>query len=69
VSTHSTPKDAWAAYKGEVFNITDWIPKHPGGNIILKGVGKEDITTLFDSIGHSKYALQKLQHYKIGTLI
>jgi protoporphyrinogen oxidase/predicted heme/steroid binding protein len=68
VSTHSTPKDAWVAYKGDVFNITAWIPKHPGGEIILKGVGK-DITALFDSIGHSEYALQQMQHYKIGALI
>jgi cytochrome b involved in lipid metabolism len=67
VSKHATEKDAWISYKGIVCNITDWIPRHPGGNVILKGIGK-DISNMFDDIGHSKFALKKLKEYQIGYL-
>ena len=55
------------SHYNKVANITDWISKHPGGDIIMKGVGK-DATELFNSIGHSDYAKQMLKKYQIGKL-
>jgi cytochrome b involved in lipid metabolism len=60
-------KDAWIIINGIVANITEWIPKHPGGMVIMKGVGK-DATQLFKNIGHSNYALKMLKKYQIGIL-
>ena len=48
-------------------DITSWIPKHPGGDIIMKGVGK-DATTLFNSIGHDAVARKMLKKYQIGIV-
>ena len=67
VAKHNTKKDAWIIINGGVYDITKWIPQHPGGMIIMKGVGK-DATELFKSIGHDNYAREKLKTFKIGQL-
>jgi len=67
VKKHNTKNDAWIVINGIVADITKWIPKHPGGMVIMKGVGK-DATQLFKNIGHSSYALKMLKKYQIGTL-
>jgi predicted heme/steroid binding protein len=30
LSTHNKQSDCWVAYKGKVYDITDFLPKHPG---------------------------------------
>ena len=67
VAKHKTKSDAWIVIEGKVANITNWIPKHPGGDIIMKGVGK-DATKMFKSIGHDEYAKKMLKKYQIGIL-
>lgn len=41
VSKHKTKEDAWIVIDGLVLDITKWIPIHPGGDIILKGLGRD----------------------------
>jgi cytochrome b involved in lipid metabolism len=67
VAKHNKKTDAWIAINGKVANVTKWIPKHPGGNVIMKGVGR-DATSLFNSIGHDDYAKKMLKKYQIGIL-
>ena len=55
VANHNTKDDAWLIINRNVYDITKWIPEHPGGMIIMKGVGR-DATKLFKSIGHDDYA-------------
>lgn len=34
--------DAWTSYKGKVYNITPYIPFHPGGRgEIMRGAGRD----------------------------
>ncbi len=35
------PKSArpWVTYQGKIYDITDWIPAHPGGEVILRAAG------------------------------
>lgn len=67
VSKHNTRDDAWVIYKKKVYDVTDWISKHPGGDAIMKGIGK-DITKLFDGRGHSNKARKIMKKYYIGDL-
>jgi cytochrome b involved in lipid metabolism len=67
VAKHKSKSDAWIAIHGKVADITKWIPIHPGGDVIMKGVGR-DATKLFTSIGHDEYARKMLQKYQIGIL-
>jgi cytochrome b involved in lipid metabolism len=31
LSSHNAKIDCWVAYKGSVYDITSWLPVHPGG--------------------------------------
>lgn len=31
LAQHNTPSDCWVAYQGRVYDMTSWIPQHPGG--------------------------------------
>lgn len=30
LAKHNTLNDCWVSYKGKVYDITSWLPKHPG---------------------------------------
>lgn len=50
LSTHNTPGDAWLALRGRVYNITHYLPYHPGGQEeLMRGAGI-DATQLFDKV-------------------
>lgn len=44
---HCTQEDAWTAIRGEVFDITEYIKRHPGGQSAIKKVMGIDGTKLF----------------------
>jgi protoporphyrinogen oxidase len=67
VAKHNKKSDAWIVINKNVYNITKWIPIHPGGDIIMKGVGK-DATSMFNSVGHSSKARHILHNYIIGSI-
>ena len=74
LSQHSSEGDCWTAIDGTVYDITKFIPLHPGGNVILGGCGK-DATDMFNSSGnggkpHSQGARQiLLSLVKVGVLV
>ncbi|KAL4709029.1 hypothetical protein ACJJTC_005890 [Scirpophaga incertulas] len=50
LATHNTQNDAWLAVRGRVYNITHYLPYHPGGpEELMKGAGI-DATQLFDKV-------------------
>ena len=68
VKKHNKKKDAWTIIENKVYDITTWIPTHPGGYVILKAVGK-DGTRLFKSIKHPSFVKESvLPKYYIGNL-
>ena len=67
VEKHNTEKDAWLVLYGNVYDVTRWIPVHPGGDVIKYGIGK-DATEMFENVGHNEDALEFMNNYKIGKL-
>ena len=79
VAEHSTKTDCWTIIDGTVYDITEHISTHEGGDEILRACGI-DGTTLFmqrtttdgEKIGsgtsHSSQAMEQLEHHKIGTI-
>ena len=69
VKKHNKKDDAWTIIENKVYNISSWIPKHPGGEIIMQAVGK-DATQLFLNNNHPSYVKKTiLPKYYIGNLI
>lgn len=69
VANHNTATDCWLAIENKVYNVTSFIAgnKHPGGEAILAGCGK-DATVLFVGRGHSDKARSLLPDFYIGDL-
>ena len=79
VASHSSRTDCWTIISGQVYELTDFINRHPGGDEVLRACGT-DATTLFtsrttkdgQSIGsgtpHSQAAQEQLDQLKLGTL-
>jgi len=44
---HNKPDDAWSSFNGKVYNITPYLPFHPGGEKELMRVAGRDGTKLF----------------------
>ncbi|CAM6127400.1 unnamed protein product [Calypogeia fissa] len=66
VSKHNTPEDCWLVIWGKVYDVTSWVPKHPGGSLIFVKAG-QDSTQLFDSY-HPLYVRKLLGKYCVGEL-
>ncbi|KAI5862458.1 FMN-dependent dehydrogenase-domain-containing protein [Durotheca rogersii] len=50
VSEHSSQDSCWMVLHGKVYDITSFVPKHPGGrSILLKNAGR-DASVAFDSV-------------------
>ena len=44
VAGHKTPTDCWIIIQGKVYNVTQWLRKHPGGKRIIQHYAGEDAT-------------------------
>lgn len=79
VATRNTESECWTVIDGMVYDITEYLPRHPGGNTILQACGT-DGTSLFterttqegEPVGsgtpHSSNAASQLADLKIGIL-
>jgi cytochrome b involved in lipid metabolism len=50
LKTHNRKEDAWTAINGKVYNMTPYLPYHPGGEKELMRVAGRDGTKLFCEI-------------------
>lgn len=59
----------WVVYEDKVYDITDWVPAHPGGEVILRAAGGsiEPYWDIF-SIHKSSYVRDILEQYLVGIV-
>ena len=72
VKKHTTKDSLWTYYKGEVYDVTEFMGSHPGGSLILNAGGK-DLEQVWQDLGYSwhmenPYVMKTLKKYKIGKL-
>ena len=79
VATHDSLDDCWTIINGNVYEITSYVKRHPGGTEIERACGI-DATSLFtnretssgEAVGsgtpHSSAAQEQLDRLKIGKL-
>ena len=68
VKIHNTKNDAWVIINENIYDITDFLQIHPGGNIISQFLG-QDITEYFYELHQSSILTDIAEDYKIGTLL
>lgn len=72
VAAHATPGDCWTVINGNVYDVTGYLPMHPGGEQSIIAVCGKDGTAAFDTRGgrgpHPSSALEVLQNYFVGQL-
>ncbi|CAG8471605.1 11250_t:CDS:10 [Paraglomus occultum] len=69
LSKHNTPDDAYIAVRGSVYDITNFINRHPGGEDILLMVAGKDATQIFETYHELGKVDLTLKKYYIGALI
>jgi cytochrome b involved in lipid metabolism len=68
IATHNTAASLWTVIEGEVYDLTTWAPKHPGGLQELLDVAGKDGTAAFQAAQHpAAIEIFKL-NYRIGKL-
>ncbi|MEI7578441.1 MAG: cytochrome b5-like heme/steroid binding domain-containing protein [bacterium] len=71
VAKHSTANDCWTIVGGNVYDLTSFVGRHPGGDVILQACGI-DGTNLFNNrngLGpHPGKAETTLATLKIGVI-
>jgi 4-hydroxysphinganine ceramide fatty acyl 2-hydroxylase len=72
VSKHNTHKDCWVILGNNVYDVTDFLDSHPGGDdFILEHAGGpvDHIMADPDSHEHSKVAYDMMKEFHIGRLL
>ncbi|KAL1532578.1 DNA replication regulator sld2 [Salvia divinorum] len=47
LATHNTPGDLWISIQGKIYDVSDWIKTHPGGDLPLLNLAGRDATDAF----------------------
>lgn len=69
VAANNTPASCWTIVSGQVYNLTEWIARHPGGSRQIEGMCGRDATADFERqhSGEGRPA-SSLAAYLIGSL-
>ena len=69
MAKHGTASSCWTAIDGNVYDVTGWITRHPGGQRPILGLCGKDGSSAFDNQhgGQSRPAAE-LKQFLIGTL-
>lgn len=69
VAANNSPEKCWAAVNGEVYDLSSWISRHPGGSsAIINMCGKDASEDFNRQHGRSTAAQAALILFKIGSL-
>ena len=72
IAKHATEDDCWMAIEQKVYDLTDYLPKHPAGPATMLPWCGSEATEGMRSKGigsdHSDFAWKQLDGYLVGTL-
>jgi len=69
VEKHRSKDDCWVVVHGRVLNVTNFLPRHPGGERILFAYAGKDASVMFDKMNHPAGVIDKYApDAVIGTL-
>lgn len=59
IATHSTRESCWVIVNGNVYDVTEYLDKHPGGAQILLQYGGKDATAMYEPI-HAPGTIERM---------
>jgi len=62
---HNRPGDLWISIQGKVYNVSDWVKDHPGGDAPLLNLAGQDVTDAFTAY-HPGTAWKYLDQFFTG---
>lgn len=68
VSAHNSASSCWATMNGKVYDITAYLPYHPGGIGAITPYCGGDLTAAFVGLPHSQNAANLLASYYLGEV-
>ncbi|AYU77910.1 hypothetical protein, conserved [Leishmania donovani] len=68
VARHRTKDDLWIVVDSNVLNVSAFVPHHPGGDVILDGVGGQDMATVF-AYFHDPSTVRLMLSFCIGRIL
>lgn len=69
VQKHRATTDCWTAINGGVYNLTNWISKHPGGSGVIESICGIDATSAFTGQhGNQSEPNQALASFLLGPV-
>ena len=70
VAGHNSRTSCWSIINGNVYDLTSWVPKHPGGEeAILKICGKDGSSKFNGKHGKDTGKIAVLSGFKIGAAL
>ena len=72
VAEHNRLEDCWMAIRGQVYDLTEYVPEHPAPRRVLQrwcgAEATEGMETKDRNRPHTEYAWGLLEPYRIGSL-
>ncbi len=68
IRRHDKAGDFWIGFCGGVYDVSEWMYRHPGGAEILIEAWGQDATEFFNSIGHTDEAWLLTNSFKVGRI-
>lgn len=65
---HCNGNSAWIHINNHIYDVTNFLDQHPGGEEVLIEQAGGDATEAFEDVGHSKDAHEMKKQYLIGEL-
>jgi len=68
LAKHNKKGDYWVCIEGNVYNVSNYLAEHPGGDDPLINHSGKDATTAFKDQGHSEYAVSIRNSFLVGKI-
>ncbi len=68
VARHNKPDDLWIIIEDKVYDVTEWLKHHPGGQRPLLCMSGQDATAAFHGFHSKKVFNEQLPFFQIGVL-
>jgi cytochrome b involved in lipid metabolism len=67
---HNSADDCWSIIDGNVYDLTNWVESHPGGNERITAIcGKDGTSSFLGKHSNSNSAKSQLNRFELGKLV